>query len=257
MSPSNSQLWKTKHLIIFHLLSTFLVFSVFYLPLYNYLWKAIDTQCFYKMAGLVTNSPFWQDFWAVANHRIGDVIEDVFFIIFFLWLMKITPRGQKLQKSAEFFFMVLLTVAVVLFVNNFLFRQNVHIVRHSPSLELTEITKLANLVSWIKVKGGSKASFPSDHATTALLFICNFLYLSRNKFFRFCVCFYGAFLCCPRMVAGAHWLTDIICGSSSVVLIVFSWAFCTPFASFCIKNIYALFVKIASVCSRQFSKEIP
>lgn len=255
MTPYTHSTWRIKPLIAAHFLAAFLVCSVFYPPLYNILWKTADSSCFYKMTGLIASSTFWQNFWAIANHRIGDLIEDVFFLVFFLWLIKITPRGQKLQKSAEFLFLALLTTAVVLFVNNFLFKQAVHIVRHSPSLTLPDAPKLSHLITWIKVKSESKASFPSDHAVTAVMFICNFLYLSRNTFFSLCVCLYGAFLCCPRMIAGAHWLTDILCGSSSVVLIVFSWAFYTPFASFCMKKIHMLFMKIASLFPRHAYKE--
>lgn len=250
MSLYNHSSWRIKPLIANHLFAIFLVCSVFYIPLYNLIWKSVDAACFYKMTGLIAKSTFWQNFWALANHRIGDFIEDLFFVVFFLWLMKITPRHQRQQKGAEFLFLALLTTAIILLINNFLFRQAIHITRHSPSLELSGAPRLEHFISWIKVKGGSKSSFPSDHATTAVLFICNFLYLSRNTFFSLCVCLYGAFLCCPRMIAGAHWLTDIICGSTSIVLIVFSWAFYTPFASFCIKKIRMLFVKIVSLLPR-------
>lgn len=250
MSSYSRSLWRIKPLITAHLLAVFLVCSIFYAPLYNFIWKTVDEGCFHNMTKLIATSTFWQNFWAVANHRIGDAIEDVFFLIFFLWLLKTTPRGQKLQKSVEFTFLALLTTTVVLLVNNLLFKQIIHIGRHSPSLFFPEVPKLSQFVTWIRVKSGSQASFPSDHATTALMFICNFLYLSRNTVLTFCVCLYGAFLCCPRMVAGAHWLTDILCGSSSVVLIVFSWAFYTPFASFCMKNIHILFTKIASFFPR-------
>jgi membrane-associated phospholipid phosphatase len=53
------------------------------------------------------------------------------------------------------------------------------------------------------------------------------------------------------MIAGAHWLTDILCGSSSVVLIIFSWAFYTPFASVCMKKIHQLFMKISALFPKQ------
>jgi membrane-associated phospholipid phosphatase len=255
MPSSTPPVWKIKHLIITHLFVIFLIVSVFYTPLYNFLWKFVDAKCFHAMTALIAKSAFWQNFWALANHRIGDAIEDVFFVIFFVWLIKITPRGQKLQKSAEFFFLALLTASVVLLINNFLFKQLIHIVRHSPSIELGGAPQLAHFVSWIKVKGGSQASFPSDHSTTALLFVCTFLYLSRNTLLSLCVCLYGAFLCSPRLISGAHWLTDILCGSSSVVLVVFSWVFYTPFASFCIKTTHKIFVKTATVFSRQFPKE--
>lgn len=243
--------WKIKQLLTSHLLAFFLVFTIFYKPAYDVIWKTIDEGCFKFLSGTIQNSPFLQDFWAVANHRIGDFIEDLFFVFFFVWLLKVTPKGEKLRKAAEFLFVALLTTAVVLFINNLLFKQIVHIKRLSPSLILDSVPKLADYVSWIKVKGGSKASFPSDHATTAVMFIVDFLLLTRNRKLVLSVCIYGVFLCCPRMVAGAHWLTDILCGSASVVLIVFSWALYTPFAAFCVKHLDKGLNFIASFTRKQ------
>ncbi len=238
MSLQSHPSWRIKQLILAHLLVIGLVSSIFYLPLYNLIWKSLDEGCFRFLSQSVVGSPFWQNFWAIANHRIGDAIEDVFFAIFFVWLIKVTPQGEKLKKSAEFLFLALLTTAVVLLANNLLFKQIIHIKRFSPSLILESLPRLCDSVSWIKVKGGSKASFPSDHATTAVMFVVDFLLISRNRLLTWSVCLYGAFLCCPRMVAGAHWLTDILCGSVSVVLIVFGWALFTPFAAFCVRKLH-------------------
>lgn len=235
--------WKIKPLVFCHCLAFFLVSTIFCPPLYKFFWASIDKGCYSFFSGLVVHSPFWQDFWALANHRIGDFIEDAFFVLFFVWLLQTTPRGKRLEKASEFLFLALLTAAVVLLVNNLLFKQLVHIKRLSPSLVLDSFPRLADLVSWIKVKSGAKACFPSDHATTAVMFIVDFLLLSRRKSLTLAVCLYGAFLCCPRMVAGAHWLTDILCGSLSVVLVVFSWALYTPFAAFSIRNIHKAAVK--------------
>jgi len=251
MSILSNSSWKIKQLLLTHLLVIGLICSIFYRPAYEIIWKAIDEGCATYLSSSFENSPFLQNFWALANHRIGDLIEDLFFIFFFIWLIKISPRGEKLKKTAEFLFVALLTTAVVLFVNNLLFKQIVHIKRHSPSLILDSLPRLSDYVSWIKVKWASKASFPSDHATTAVMFIVDFLLITRNRKLVLSVCFYGAFLCCPRMVAGAHWLTDILCGSTSVVLIVFSWALYTPFASFCIKTIY----KVLSLFSSSLKKQ--
>ena len=247
--------WKIKQLILSHLLVIGLVSSIFYPPLYNFLWQALDEGCFKFLSETTSHSRFLQNFWAVANHRIGDAIEDVFFVVFFVWLIKITPQGEKLKKSAEFIFLALLTTAVVLLVNNLLFKQIIHISRWSPSLILESLPRLSDSITWIKVKGGSKASFPSDHATTAVMFVVDFLLISKNRALIWSVCLYGIFLCCPRMVAGAHWLTDILCGSISVVLIIFGWALFTPFAHVCTRQIYKAHLWIASLFNKPLAKE--
>jgi membrane-associated phospholipid phosphatase len=246
--------WKIKKLIFAHILVIGLVSSVFYPPLYNFIWKALDEGCFKFLSETTAQSRFLQSFWAVANHRIGDAIEDVFFVIFFIWLIKITPPREKLKKASEFLFLALLTTAVVLFVNNLLFKQMIHISRWSPSLILESLPRLADAISWIKVKGASKASFPSDHATTAVMFVVDFLLVSRNRLLNWSVLLYGVFLCCPRMVAGAHWLTDILCGSVSIVLIIFGWALFTPFARLCTRGIHKGLLWIAGLFSKPLTK---
>ncbi len=241
MSILHYSSWKTKPLIFCHLLAIFLVSSVFYEPLYNVLWRSLDQNLFFLFHKMIDPSPFWQNFWGFANHRMADFLEDVFFVIFFLWLIKTTPVGQRKQKASEFLFLALLTTAVVLFVNNLLFKQIVHIKRDSPSLLFPEMPRLSEMVLWIKVKSASKICFPSDHSTTALMFILDFFLLTRNKPLLIAVGSYGIFLCCPRMAAGAHWMTDIVCGSFSVVLVIYSWFLFTPCAAFCIRNIHKIF----------------
>jgi Kdo2-lipid A phosphotransferase len=246
--------WKIKNLILSHLLVISLVCSVFYKPLYNLIWKALDEGLYKILSHSISTSTFWQDFWAVANHRIGDIIEDVFFLIFFLWLLKVTPRGEKLRKSAEFFFLALLTASVVIFINNLLFKQIVHIKRYSPSLILDSLPRLADYVSWIKVKKGAKACFPSDHSTTAVMFVANFFLLTKNRALLTTVALYGIFLCTPRLIAGAHWFTDVFCGSVSVVIILYGWALYTPFASICVDMLHKLFLWTSSLFTPSLKK---
>ncbi len=245
-SIQNKANWNIRYLIFSHILVACLVFSIFYQPLYSLTWKLLDEGCSHFLTSTITRSSFWQNFWALANHRIGDAIEDICFVLFFIWLIKTTPKGGKLKKSAEFIFLALLTAAVVIFINNLLFKQIVHIKRHSPSLILDSLPRLSDYISWIKVKSASKASFPSDHSTTAVMFVTNFFLLSKNRPLLITVSLYGIFLCCPRLIAGAHWITDILCGSTSVVLIIFSWALCSPFASFCIKKIHKMLLLVSS-----------
>jgi membrane-associated phospholipid phosphatase len=236
--------WNLKPLLFAHLLAIFLVFSIFYTPLYSILWQRLDEGFFRFLKWTIADSSILQNFWAMANHRVADFIEDVFFLIFFLWLLKTTPQGEKLKKAAEFLFLALVTAAVILFINNLLFKQILLIKRYSPSMILEDLPRLSEQVCWLKVKDKSKLSFPSDHGTTALLFLANFLYLSKNRLLTITAFSYGIFLCLPRMVAGAHWLTDALFGSALIVLLIFSWIFCTPFASFCIEKIYRFFLLI-------------
>lgn len=236
-SNKRSSKWNIKNLVFCHLSVLFLVWTLFFPPVQQFFWKPVDESFFKLLKSLIEESHFWQTFWAMANHRMADFLEDFVFIAFFLWVLKTTPYEQRKQKTAEFLFLLLYAALIILLINDFVFRQCIHIKRHSPSLVLDSFTRLSEQVTWLKVKDKASNSFPADHATTALIFIGSFLYLSKKKRIRLATCLYGVFLCIPRLIAGAHWLSDILVGSFSILLILGSWAFYTPFASFFIEKI--------------------
>ncbi len=222
-------------MIFFHLLAAALVFNLFYsLTDISFL----DKECFRLLNGWVQDSYLWQTFWAIANHRAADILEDVCFVLFFYLIIKATPKAERTRKMAECAFFLLFCICIILIANELLFRVLLHIERKSPTLMLDSFTNLSEKVTWLKVKFKSPKSFPADHATTALSFIISFLYLARNNMkITVAAILYGIFLCLPRLVAGAHWLTDVLVGSGSISLIFFSWAFCTPLASTCIQKL--------------------
>jgi Kdo2-lipid A phosphotransferase len=92
----------------------------------------------------------------------------------------------------------------------------------------------------MSTKDDSSKSFPGDHGTTALLFAASFSYLAGWRL-GLLASLYAAFLCMPRLITGAHWLSDVIVGSGTITILFLSWAFCTP-----------LFVKFTDMCERFF-----
>ena len=242
MTPSEKKFFfslnsNTKMLLFIHLFVIALVTCLFY-SLSNSPFSSLDKGCFQFVNGWIQTSHFWQIFWAMANHRGADILEDICFILFFYWIIKATPKAERTRKIAECLFFLLYCASIILIANELLFRVLLHIERKSPTLIVDSFTNLSEKVTWLKVKFKSPKSFPGDHATTALLFITSFIYLARNNIrITVAAILYGIFLCLPRLVVGAHWITDILVGSGSISLIFFSWAFFTPLASTCIKKI--------------------
>lgn len=231
--------WKSNYkiLLFIHLFVAALVCCLFY-SLSESRFSTLDTKSFYLLNGWVKNSHFWQTFWAMANHRGADILEDVCFVLFFYWIIKATPQPKRVRKIAECIFILIYAVCTILLANELLFRVILHIQRKSPTLLLDSFVNLSEKVTWLKVKFKSPKTFPGDHATTALIFMISFIYLARNNMrITLAAIFYGIFLCLPRLIAGAHWMTDILVGSGSICFIFFSWAFCTPLASTCIQKI--------------------
>lgn len=222
----NSQ-WKAPSLLFFHLLAILLVASLF-LPFTGKLWALLDVAFFKWVNGSLDGNPNWQLFWACANHKLADWVEDVVILGFFIAYVRTVHRTLRLKKIAELLFCVLYIAAILYFVNTLLFRETIRIPRMSPSLVVDPSIRLSELIPWMKIKDSAARSFPGDHATTAILFAASYAYLARGKL-ALLACLYSIFLCMPRLITGAHWLSDIVIGSGAIALIFLSWAFCTPF----------------------------
>ncbi len=250
MSLSKTRPWNARVLIFSHILVAILLASLF-LESTRFIWVPLDTFAFRFLNSWIKENVFFQTFWALANHRWADWVEDICFVLIFSWIILATPKEKRLQKSAECLFILLYSVFVILISNELLFRGLLHIERKSPTLVLDSYVFLPEKVTWLKVKAKSLKSFPGDHATTAILSMVGFYYLARNKLsIQITAICYGIFLFLPRLIVGAHWLTDIVLGSGSIVLISWVWAFCTPLASFCIKTLEKLFSKIKQTTTK-------
>lgn len=221
--------WRIKPLVFFSTLAGLLLASLF-LPLTAEIWRKIDTSFFRLVNDPLKGSPSLRVFWALANHSLADWVEDLCILGFYLVAIWKTPREHRLRRGAEFIFCLLLTALTILLINRLLCRDLLQLRRASPTLVLDQTVNLSHYISWIQVKVDSAKSLPGDHATTALLFAFSYAYIVRGRLALIAI-LYGIFLCLPRLVVGAHWLSDILIGSGSIVLISLSFAFFSPLAN--------------------------
>ncbi len=98
--------------------------------------------------------------------------------------------------------------------------------RPSPTLTFENVNRVGEMTSW-HTKDASKDSFPGDHGLMLLIFSSFILrYVSRRAFFIAILIMITFAL--PRIMAGAHWFTDIAVGSLSLTLVGMSWVLLTP-----------------------------
>lgn len=213
-----------KRLAICHALAALLLISLFS-PLS--FWAFIDIPFFKWINSSLEGRPNWQLFWALANHKWADWVEDLCVLLFFFAYVRQASRGFRIKRIAELLVCVLCIAAIIYCVNKTLFRENLKIPRLSPTLVIDPCVHLSDEISWMKIKDESSASFPGDHATTAVLFATMFTYLAGWRLGWLATC-YAIFLCLPRLITGAHWLSDVLVGSGSIALVSLSWVFCTP-----------------------------
>lgn len=217
---------KIKPLIICHSIIALLLITFFW-PFTRAYWDVLDLACFKFLNSTLVGHPKWQLFWALTNHKLTDWVEDLVFISFFAVAIRAAPRGQRLQRAAQFLFTILYAACIIFFVNRMLFREHLDIPRSSPTLVVQDCVRLSDEIPWMKIKDDASSSFPGDHGTTLFLFAASYAFYSGRKF-GFYAFLYAAFRTLPRLIAGAHWATDVLIGSSVITLFYLSWAFCTP-----------------------------
>ncbi len=240
---SNS--WNWRKLIGCHVLLLCLIVSFFW-PITKVVWDTIDDKFFHFLNGSLKGHPQWQVFWALANHRLADWVTDAFFLVFFIAAVYSLPKDRRLHQTAEILFCILYIAFILFFVNRSIFRHNLHITHPSPTHVFSDSIRLSREVPWLSVKDSAKQSFPGDHGTTALLFAASYAFFAPRRL-KILGWIYGIFLCLPRLITGAHWLSDILLGSLPIALLFLSWAFYSPFCSFCTKQLYRGFRAIHKI----------
>lgn len=221
--------YKLTSLLLLQTLLVLLLTSLFWSKTAVY-WQKLDIAFFKLINQSLLDRPWWQVFWASANHKYADWFEDLCILAFFtLWIRK-SPASLRKIRMKQLLFCVLYIAFILFFINSILFRDLIQIPRLSPSLTIENSVLLSQEIPWMKIKDVSKKSFPGDHATTALLFAASFSYLAGWRF-GIAAWLYAGFLCMPRLITGAHWLSDVLVGSGGIVLFFLSIAFCTPLAN--------------------------
>jgi len=233
---------KTKHLLICHAAILFLLGTFFWAPT-RAVWDTIDVAIFKFLNSTLEGRPSWQLFWAFANHKLADWVEDLIFILFFIIAIRRAP--DRTQRASQFLFLILFAGCTIFFVNRLLLRQNIDFPRPSPTLVIAPCVHLSDEIPWLRIKDDASSSFPGDHATTLLLFAAGYTFFAGWRLGSY-AWFYALFRALPRLIAGAHWFTDIAVGSSAIALFFLGWAFYTPlhlWASSAIASFFRLWTK--------------
>jgi membrane-associated phospholipid phosphatase len=209
-----------------------LVFATF-LPIFSQYWQIIDERFFYLLNhSLGDNQNSWNYLWAVLSMRIADLLPLMFILLFFL-AFKPHTRIKALTFFVALLFLMLVVREIVDFISNYF-----DFARLSPSLVL-ESVRLSVLYPDISLKDASSESFPGDHA--AVLFVWFGFFINRVKKFRFLALFMVLLFLTPRLISGAHWLSDVLVGGLGIALFTLAFGLATNILT----PINNLFFKIA------------
>jgi len=185
------------------------------------MWLVIDETVFWGLNQSLAGSRAWQVFWAVANNRAVDVVSALLMTAVFLHFLLRDRRNRTDTVSAIFLMFVGLAIVGVQC------GKAMDIGRYSPTLVHSSALRLSELVASISTKDISANSFPGDHATVLFIFVgVVSYYLPRT--YATAAWLIAAVFMVPRLMGGAHWLTDDLVGSTAIAVFVLSCAFGTP-----------------------------
>ena len=214
-----------KPFILLNLLSVLLIFSWSFEFTREY-WDYLDMLIFQiTNLSLIQVDSLWSGLWAILSIRASDLIP--LFIMVFLFY---TDRSlfDKRDRLIGFIGFVVLLV-LMLFVRELLdlYIEYTGLVRESPTLIMDSAIRLSEIYPAFNLKDASSDSFPGDHAAVLATWFgyCWFFMKNRGIWLYFSI---ALLFLMPRIMAGAHWFSDIFVGGLSIALITLAFGIYTP-----------------------------
>lgn len=206
-----------------------ILFFSWYLPMNHGFWFVIDKNTFFYFNQHLVTSPVFLKLVALTNNRAFDGCS--LLAMGLLYLSLYVARDSNGRRH-------MLTIGVVMLLTALVLNQLGHAlpVQHaSPTLYFDGINRVSELTGF-PTKDSSSDSFPGDHGMMLMVFSAFMLRYFGGKAFAISLLITVVFSL-PRVMIGAHWLTDIIVGSLSIVLVGLSWWLLTPASDLLIEAI--------------------
>lgn len=203
-----------------------LLIASWILPPTEALWAALDEALFRSFNGSLEGSRGLQVFWAAANHRSVDLVSGTLCALVVLWWLRGETRAEQAWRCAV---LGALTVPVIVapFIAHWVLEQVFLFERPSPTMIYEDALRLTQLVPDLATKDASRYAFPGDHAFVLFSVVLFYAYFRAWKFVAVSALMAVVFML-PRLVAGAHWLTDNIMGGAVPALLITAWVLATP-----------------------------
>ncbi len=197
------------------------LFFSWYIPADHGFWFPLDSGLFHFFNQALAKSEAFLWLVAITNNRAFDGCSLLAMgcLMLSFWLKEDKTGRRRILIIG----LVMLLTAVII---NQLAQHLMPVKRASPSLFFPNINRVSALLH-IPTKDASKDSFPGDHGMMLLIFAGFMLRYFGKKAFAIALVIVVVFAF-PRVMIGAHWLTDIAVGSLTAVLIGLPWVLMTP-----------------------------
>lgn len=208
--------------------------SWLFLPAHGF-WQPLDDGVFFAFQKLIAQSTAFTYFVAFTNLRPFDAVAFLCMLAIYLYhFRKADARGRRWMVAMGLSMMVAVVLAKQC-------DMLMHFERLSPTKYFIEqgvpALKVSTLTGWPS-KDASGMSFPGDHGMMLIIFAAFMLRYYGKKTAAAAVAV-AVIFSLPRMMSGAHWMTDVVVGAGSIACVVLSWMLLTPVSD----NIIAWFEK--------------
>ena len=213
-----------RYIALFNLLGLVLLGS-WLAPVTSTIWDTVDNVVFWHLNALVTpNHPTFVHLLSLASVRLFDsFILGTMMILFFICAF--CDRRAKGQQIAKWLSMGILMLAVA-GVATLLIHDVMTYERASPTVFHPEAHMLHALTQ-LPVKDMSPDSFPGDHGVMAMIFAA-FMLRFAPRAGGIAAVILALIITVPRLMAGAHWFSDVYMGSLTMTLILTPWVLFSP-----------------------------
>lgn len=228
-SPSIPGQWRPYILIAANLFGIIL-FASWLLEPTRSLWMGLDNRAFWAMNNSLAEGRAWQWLWAMTNNRLFDLVTAACMLSLFAHRSLITDH-EHLNRYIAIGILLLLTVLIASQIGKAL-----PIERPSATLAFPDALRISQLVPDVSPKDTSGDSFPGDHGLILLLY-AGFVSFFMPRGYGIIASTMVVLFTLPRLMSGAHWLTDEIVGALSLGTMILSWALATPLQDMALNRI--------------------
>ena len=223
--------WRWNKLITCNLLAFFILASWLWQPT-RQLWDVLDASAFHQLNAPLANSQTWAKAWAISNMRPFDLSVGLIMLGLLIkrnWIFS----GAKVRRAM----LGLVTLLILLVLIRIGFDELLKILdwkRASPSLTANDAVRLTKLFpDWTAhwyLKDSSEQCFPGDHASVLLMWAMLASGFARGWKLAL-VWIIATLFMLPRLVAGAHWISDDLVGGVFLAFVAFGWGYYSPYAA--------------------------
>lgn len=198
-------------------------------------WNYLDHQMFIALnQSLVEFHPIWSGFWAILSVRVADLIPLFLIGLFFCFDDVLFKNKHKMMGLIGFVTLLVLMLLIRELMN--LYVEYANLGRKSPTLVVESALRLSSMYPSLGLKDLSENSFPGDHAAVLFTWLGYCLFFVRNRW-RWLVFMIVLVFSMPRLIAGAHWFSDVMVGGISIATTTLAFGLYTPLLNYVNKTL--------------------